>query len=60
MLHGTNLTGTVGEEVCSIEFSLFNMNCKDPSVICDCCTECSHGNGHGEESPSNHTDHGRN
>ena len=40
---GTTLTGTVGPEVCALEFGSFIADCKGDQLKCECCTECNLG-----------------
>jgi hypothetical protein len=38
----TNLSGTVGPEICALDFTDFVADCsgEEPRIKCDCCTEC--------------------
>jgi hypothetical protein len=42
-LGGTMLGGTVGPEVCALEFGSFIADCRGNLLICDCCTGCNLG-----------------
>jgi hypothetical protein len=41
LLHHTDLTGIVGQEVCRLDFIDFWADCERSTVFsCDCCTQC--------------------